>query len=347
MIPPPMKSPLKRHPANPILTARDVPYPATLIFNAGVCKFEGRYACVFRNDFGRWGDTKFDGTNLGLAFSNDGVKWKVEAKPCMDVDKARAMLQPLIPFRDAHKEIKRVYDPRLTVLDGRVYMCFAVDTLHGLCGGIAVTEDFEHFEAITLTEPDNRNMVLFPDKVGGDYVRLDRPMPVYSHGKDRFDTWISRSPDLVHWGQSRCIVGVEDLVYANDKIGPGAPPIKTKHGWLTTLHAVDRDDSRGKNGWEKKWAKRYHAGLALLDLHDPSKVIAVAGEPLLTPEAPYETGEGATPETDGFRNHVIFPGGMVLEDDGMVKVYYGSADTTECLATAHVDELVAFCLANK
>jgi beta-1,4-mannooligosaccharide/beta-1,4-mannosyl-N-acetylglucosamine phosphorylase len=185
--------------------------------------------------------------------------------------------------------------------------------------------------------------VLFPEKLGGSYVRLERPMPVYSRGRDRFDMWISRSPDLRFWGDNRFVLGVEDLPYANDKIGPGAPPVRTKHGWLTTLHGVDRDDARGKNGWEPRWTKRYVMGLALLDLEDPSRVVAVARRPLLEPEAPYETGEGATPETDGFRNNVIFPGGMILEDSGEVKIYYGAADTTECLATAHVDDLLKFC----
>ncbi|MEX1017910.1 MAG: glycoside hydrolase family 130 protein [Phycisphaeraceae bacterium] len=339
-----MHSPLKRHPANPILTADQAPYHATLVFNAGVAKYQGRYVMVFRNDYGRWGDTKFDGTNLGLAFSDDGVQWQVQPQPCVTLEKARELAQPLMPHRDTQVEIKRFYDPRLTVLDGRAYLCFAIDTAHGVCGGVAVTEDFDHFEVLCISGPDNRNMVLFPEKIGTDYVRLERPMPVYSRGGDVFDVWLARSPDLRHWGSQRCILGVEDLPYANDKIGPGAPPIKTRHGWLTTLHGVDRDASRGKNGWEQRWTKRYIAGLALLDLEDPSKVIAVAGQPLLAPEAPYEMGEGATPETDGFRNHVIFPGGMVLEDDGEVKIYYGAADTVECLATAHVDELVKFCL---
>ena len=99
------------------------------------------------------------------------------------------------------EEVSRAYDPRLTVLDGRCYMCFAVDTKHGLRGGIAVTEDFEKFEVLSLTVPDNRNMVLLPRKIGGKYVRLERPFPVYSRGgQDRFDTWISDSPDLKYWG---------------------------------------------------------------------------------------------------------------------------------------------------
>jgi beta-1,4-mannooligosaccharide/beta-1,4-mannosyl-N-acetylglucosamine phosphorylase len=140
----------------------------------------------------------------------------------------------------------------------------------------------------------------------------------------------------MYWGNSKLLLGVEDVPYANDKIGPGAPPVKTPKGWLTTFHAVDIDPYRGKNGWEPFWKKRYCAGIMLLDLEDPSKIIGLYKEPLLAPEADYEI-------SGGFRNHVIFPGGMILEDDGEVKIYYGAADTVECLATAHVDDLIKLC----
>lgn len=313
---------IKRYENNPVLSYKDVPYKAALIFNAGVTKYQGKYVMVFRNDYGSVEEQKLEGTNLGLAFSDDGIHWEVSDKPCFDLK---------------DDEILRGYDPRLTVMDGKVYMCFAVDTKHGIRGGIAVTEDFEKFDIISMTVPDNRNMVLFPEKIGGKYVRLERPFPVYGRGgKDRFDIWLSDSPDLVYWGNSKLVLGVEHVPYANDKIGPGAPPIKTEKGWLTTFHAVDIDESRGKNGWEPYWKKRYCAGIMLLDLEDPSKVIGLYKEPLLAPETPYETEEG-------FRTNVIFPGGMILEDDGEVKIYYGAADTVECLATAHVDDLLALC----
>jgi len=313
---------ITRYPGNPILSAKDVPYPAALIFNAGVTKYQGRYVMVFRNDYGSLEEHRLDGTNLGLAFSDDGIQWEVEPRPCFELH---------------DKEIRRAYDPRLTVIDGLCYMCFAVDTHHGVLGGIAVTEDFQAFEILHMTTPDNRNMVLFPQKIGGRYVRLERPFPVYSRGvPERFDTWISYSPDLRYWGDSGLVLAVEDVPFANAKVGPGAPPVKTKAGWLTTFHAVDGDPSRGKNGWEPAWRKRYTAGIMLLDLEDPRKVVGLYRQPLLAPEAPYEVD-------GGFRNNVIFPGGMILEDTGEVKIYYGAADTVECLATAHVDDLIALC----
>lgn len=318
---------ITRHPANPILTAGDLPYESSLVFNAGVTKYQGKYVMLFRNDvFDE--QRKFKYTNLGLATSDDGIDWDVQPKPCWQVH---------------DEENLRIYDPRLTVIDGRCCVCFAMDTRHGLRGGVAVTEDFSRFDIMSLSVPDNRNMVLFPERIGGKYVRLERPFPVYSRASlgsgpfnTPFDTWISDSPDLAYWGNSHLLLAVEQVWYANDKVGPAAPPVKTKAGWLTTFHAVDFDADRGKNGWEAAWRKRYCAGIMLLDLDDPTKLIGLCRDPLLAPEAPYEID-------GGFRNNVIFPGGMILEDSGEVKIYYGAADTVECLATAHVDDLIALC----
>lgn len=309
----------------PVLSKKDIPYPAECVFNAGVARFKGQYVMAFRNDFGYKTDGGFEGCVIGVAFSPDGIHWTVRKEPFLT---AKDLNDP---------EITRIYDPRLTVIDDQCYLCFAVDTRHGVRGGIAVTEDFKSIEILSLTVPDNRNMVLFPEKIQDRYVRLERPFPVYSRGGiDRFDTWISFSKDLVYWGDSHLLLPVEKVSWANDKTGPGAPPIKTKAGWLTLFHAVDIDPARGKNGWEKTWKKRYCAGIMLLDLEDPTKIIGMSQEPLLAPETEYET-EG------GYRTNVIFPGGMILEEDGEVKIYYGASDTVECLATAHVDELIALC----
>lgn len=309
----------------PVLSAKDIPYQADCIFNAGVAKYRGKYVMAFRNDYGHTAGGHFKGTGIGLAFSDDGIRWEVQNRPFITAE----------TFGDP--EILRAYDPRLTVLDGRCCLCFAVDTRHGLRGGIAVTDDFEKIEVLSLTVPDNRNMVLFPEKIGGRYARLERPFPVYSRGgKDRFDAWMSFSPDLRYWGDSRLLLSVEDVPFANDKVGPGAPPVRTRAGWLTLFHAVERDEHRGKNGWEDKWTKCYTAGIMLLDSDDPSRIIGMSKAPLIAPETVWEADEG-------FRTNVIFPGGMILEESGEVKIYYGASDTVECLATADVEELIALC----
>jgi beta-1,4-mannooligosaccharide/beta-1,4-mannosyl-N-acetylglucosamine phosphorylase len=216
-------------------------------------------------------------------------------------------------------------------------MCFAIDTFYGVRGGIAVTDDLENFEVLSITVPDNRNMVLFPEKINGNFVRLERPFPVYGRqGEEAFDIWLSESPDAKFWGEHRIVLGAESVPYSSCKIGPAAPPVRTDAGWLTTIHAVERDDDKELYTWEKEWHKVYYAGIMLLDLEDPSKVIGFSKEPLLSPEEKYEL--------EGFRGSVIFPGGMILEDSGEVKIYYGAADSVECLATAHVDDLIKMCI---
>lgn len=160
-------------------------------------------------------------------------------------------------------------------------------------------------------------------------------MPIYGRAApEAFDLWYSDSPDGRDWGNFRLVLGSDEVPYCNSKIGPGAPPIKTDRGWLATFHYVHQDPDQPLNGWEKGgWFKTYGAGLLLTDLDEPWRVIGLSPEPLLSPQADYET--------QGFRGSVIFPGGMLLDSDGQVKIYYGGADTVECLATAKVDDLLA------
>ncbi len=334
--------PLVRHAANPILQAADVPYPASLVFNAGVCKptrgrYAGKYVMIFRNDFGVddvetfrarqvEGKPHFEGTNLGIAVSDNGINFTPGPQPVWNWGGS---------YFGRSNEVKRAYDPRLTVLDGTIYVCFAIDLRHGVSGGVATTQDFETFEVLSVAAPDNRNMVVFPERINGKIARFERPMPIYGRGSaEAFDFWYSDSPDGRYWGNNQLVLGSDEVPYGNNKIGPGAPPIKTDRGWLATFHYVYRDDDRPLAGWEANgWTKTYGAGLVLTDLKEPWRVIGMSREPVLAPEADYEV--------NGFRGSVVFPGGMLLEPDGEVKIYYGAADNVECLATAHVDDLLA------
>ena len=333
----------------PILTGKDIPYNAQFIFNAGVAKINGKYVMIFRNDYNMeekyypngYGSNR--GISVGIAVSDNGIdNWKVHEKPLVDMHWEPGDQTPGVDTLGRtfpeYPDILRLYDPRIIPMEDAIYLCLAMDTVHGLRGCIAKLKDtLDDFEIISASVPDNRNMVLFPEKIGGYYVRLERPFPVYSRGKDRFDIWLSKSPDLKFWGESELVLGVEDVPYANDKIGPAAPPVKTKYGWLTLFHAVDKElEGRGQGEWDKAWNKRYTAGVMLLDLENPSKVIGMSKDPLIVPDMPYESDYG-------FRQNVIFPGGMIVEDDGEVKIYYGSADSVECVAFSTVEELVALC----
>ncbi len=333
---------LVRHPSNPVLTAADVPFHATLVFNAGVTKYRGKYVMVFRNDYGRDGDDTFDGTNLGYATSDDGLTWRAAATPMITVERARQSASHLFGRHSAEDEILRFYDPRLTVIDDVCHICFALDTRRGVRGGIATTENFEDFEILSISAPDNRNMVLFPERIGGEYFRLERPFPMYApylrHDKARenFEVWTCSSPDLRNWGTPRLLLATEDVPFGSGKLGPAAPPVRTPKGWLTTFHAVVENPQVRLAGWEAQgWHRTYLAGLMLLDLNDPTRVIGMMRKPLLEPEALYET--------EGFRGSVVFPGGMILEESGEVKIYYGAADTVEALAIGQVDELLDAC----
>ena len=244
---------IKRCELNPILSAKDIPYNAALIFNAGVAKIDGEYYMLFRNDYASLENPrKLCGTNLGLARSKDGIHWVADPQPC---------------FAMKTEEIERIYDPRIQVIDGEIYLCFAVDTKHGIRGGIAKTDkEFKKFEVLSLSAPDNRNMVLFPEKINGKFARLERPFPVYSMGYDKFDIWYSDSPDMKYWGNTQLVLGAEKVPYANAKIGPAAPPIKTKYGWLTTFHAVRAVEPK-KNGWENlnRFFEHIRVGIKVFD----------------------------------------------------------------------------------
>ncbi len=314
---------IHRYQGNPILSAENVPYHSTLVFNAGVTKYAGKYIMMFRNDYGDKTSRQLQGTNLGLAFSDNGIDWQVQPKSCMDIH---------------NENIICVNDPRLTVLDGKVYVTVAAITLYGVRGAIFVTEDFEHFELLSMSVPDNRNMTLFPQKFDDKYLRLERPFSWYKGGDERFDIWMSDSPDLKYWGNSHLFLSSTEVPFANNRIGAGAPPVKTPKGWLVVFHAVYRYKDRVFKGWEENWNKQYMAGVLLLDLDNPDKILGFSREPLLVPEKKYDY------EVNGFRGNVIFPGGVVSEDNGEVKIYYGAADTVQALAVAQIDDLINFCL---
>ena len=307
----------------PLITYKDSVEGTALTFNAVVTKFKGRYVMLFRNDYGDPINKIIRPavTDLRVAFSNDGINWEVQPEPILE------------ELKD--EDIIRAYDPRITVIEDKAYICFAVDSHHGVRGGIAVTEDFEKFEVLSLSVPDNRNMVLFPEKINGMFTRLERPMPMDGRSwlTPGYDVWMEQSPDLKFWGNANIVLKNEEVEFSNEKIGPAAPPIKTEKGWLTLFHAVYHDKTLGKNGWEDKWDRIYYAGVMLLDLNDPTKIIGRYEKPLIAPENQNEVA-------NGFRNNVIFPGGMVLEDNGEVKIYYGAADAVECVAITTVDELL-------
>jgi predicted GH43/DUF377 family glycosyl hydrolase len=217
-----------------------------------------------------------------------------------------------------------IYDPRVTKIGDVYYIVHAAHSGHTCRLSLVKTEDFKKFQWMGfISETDNRNGVLFPEKINRLYARLDRP----NTGDGNGDIWISYSPDLIFWGKAKCVFrNWQGIRWAWAKIGPGAVPIKTPEGWLNIFHGVR---------WQGKAHYVYQLGVCLLDLKDPSKVKAMAEDAILIPEEQYEL-VGQTPS-------VVFTCGAVVENDGEIKLYYGGADTVQCLATTSVKRLIEAC----
>lgn len=297
-----------RYSKNPILTRKDIPYEVATVHNAGVTKHNDEYIMLFRSHLqnGR--------SILGLARSKDGYSFKPDNKPFM---------VPALEGDFAEYEAFGVEDPRITFIDGEYLITYSAYSPHGVRIGLAKTRDWKSVERYSLiTEADYRNVVIFPEKFNGLYARLDRPHSEISP----WSVWISYSPDLRFWGDAKLIMRPLKYHWDEMKIGPGAPPFRTKKGWLNIYHGV----------FPTMDGSVYRLGVALHDLQDPSRIISVCDDWILQPEEPYEI--------TGYVHNVVFTCGAVPEEDGTVKIYWGGADTVMCVGTAIIDELVDLCL---
>lgn len=322
-----MSSRMRRSDRNPILTRADIPSvsprvsDATSVFNPGAIKLRGRYLLLLRVQ------TRGRETVLMLAESGDGESFTVQ-KRLLRID----------GIDELGVEIFHIYDPRLTNIGDDVFIVFAVDTSEGCRLGIARTRDFERLELVSFQrEMDSRNGVLFPEKFrDGRFIRLERPNRTrLSNGvMTGSEIVLSSSRDLIEWS---VVAGVMSgrCHFWDELIGSGPPPVKTREGWLHVYHGVATHFA-GVN--------IYQAGVCLLDLADPSKVLARGRNNILEPREMYEL-VGQVP-------NVVFPSGIIVEDvdhDGfakpnsLVRVYYGAADTAIGLATATVAELIDHC----
>jgi len=297
-----------RYQGNPILTPQDIPYTVATVHNAGVVKHDGRYVMLFRShrENGR--------SILGLADSDDGYRFVPRGEPFMTASTDGV-------FGDY--EAFGVEDPRIVRVEDEYLITYSAYSQHGVRIGLAKTRDFQSVERVALiTQADLRNVIIFPQKFGGRYVRLDRPHSEISP----WSIWISYSPDLVHWGDSRVVMKPVPYHWDEMKIGPGAPPIRTAKGWLHIYHGV----------FPTMDGSVYRLGAALHDLEDPSKIIGVSDRWILQPEDPWEV--------TGYVHNVVFTCGAVPEDDGTVKIYWGGADKVMCVGTARLGDLVELCL---
>jgi beta-1,4-mannooligosaccharide/beta-1,4-mannosyl-N-acetylglucosamine phosphorylase len=296
---------------NPIIPHDLIPC-SNSIFNSAVVAYQGGFAGVFRCD------DKRRVMQLHAGKSPDGINWAIKQE--------RIQWQPNDVRAVEINQFEYAYDPRAVWLEDRYYITWC-NGYHGPTIGVGYTYDFETFYQMeNAFLPFNRNGVLFPRKIRGKYAMLSRPS---DKGHTPFgDIYYSESPDMMHWGRHRFVMGTTTGWQAT-KIGAGPVPIETTEGWVLIYHGV----LTSCNGFV------YSFGAALLDLDEPWRVIC-RGEPyLLAPHAPYER-TGDVP-------NVAFPCAALTDSQtGRMAIYYGGADTVVCLAFAYVGEVVDFVKAN-
>lgn len=299
-----------RYSKNPVIPRDLIPNYSNSIFNSAVISREGQFAGVFRCD------DKTRKMVLHRGFSKNGIQWELDPDP--------------IQFKCKDEEIGNFvygYDPRVVWIEDRYYVTWC-NYYHGPTIGVGYTHDFQTFHQLeNAFIPYNRNGVLFPRKINGLYGIMSRPS---DNAHTPFgDIFYSQSPDMCYWGKHRFMMGPVGNSWQYTKIGAGPIPIETSEGWLLIYHGV----LTSCNGYV------YSAGVALLDLEQPWKVIARAKPYILSPQTLYEC-VGDVP-------NVVFPCAALCDaDTGRLAVYYGAADTVVGLAFSTVDLLIDFAKTN-
>ncbi len=339
---------------NPLLTPRDVSphrrdFEVLGVFNAGVALYQGETLLLLRvaerpaqqdqrlirvpiwdvahealrvetlhNEYGEYDVsdprsvvTKATGrfaylsslSYLRIARSHDGVHFTVDSEPFM--------------FPATAYETFGIEDPRIAEMEDAYYITYTSVSPFGVCASLATTRDFQSVQRLgVIFPPENKDVVLFPEKIDGRYFALHRPVPGDIGGPE---IWIADSPDLIHWGNHTHLLGVRPERWDSRRMGAGAVPLRTEAGWLEVYHAADEQG-------------RYALGAVLMDLTDPRRVLARSSNPLLAPELPYEV--------EGFYGNVVFTCGTVLVGDTL-RIYYGVADSAMAGAELSLSEVLS------
>ena len=244
-------------------------------------------------------------SHLRVARSSDGGKtFKFDPHPA---------IYPATPYETYGCE-----DARITFINGQYYVTYTAVSERGVSVAMAYTKDFTQFERMcVIFPPFQKDVCVFPETVRGLYVARHRPW------RSEFNDaclWTAYSPDLYSWGRHELTLAPTPGTWEADRVGAGAPPLKTPEGWLDVYHAADA------NG-------RYCLGSMLTDLEHPEQLISRSLRPILAPEATYEM--------TGVYGNCVFSNGLVAEHDGRVIVYYGAADSICAAAVTSVQELLA------
>ena len=247
-------------------------------------------------------------SHLRVARSRDGIHFEVEGTPAFSPG--------------TQYEGFGVEDPRITLIDGTYWINYTAVSRNGISTALASTKDFKTFKRHgVIFPPPNRDVTIFPEKIGGRYAALHRPMP---EGLGEPSIWAATSPDLIAWGSHSLVATSRPGQWDDVKIGGGAVPFRVHAGnrdaWLAVYHGVTSSPPA------------YSLGALLLDIHDPSKVLARSRDPILAPEASYER--------EGFFGDVVFTCGLIADGD-LVRIYYGGADAVMAVADLSLAEILA------
>ena len=301
-----------RHGGNPILSAEDWPYPVNAVFNPAAANVDDQTVLLARVEDRR------GISHLAVARSANGVdSWTIDPQPLLAPDDAVA------------SELWGFEDPRIVWIDelGRfVITC----TAYGPAGPavfLATTEDFRSVDRHgIIRQPEDKNAALLPYRIDGRWILFHRPKTQFGGGHG--EILLSRSNDLVDWSAPEQVLQPRAGAWWDSlRIGLGPPPVRTEHGWLLVYHGVK----------ETVAGQIYRVGLALVDLDEPTRVLHRLPSWVLAPLAAYERN-GDVP-------NVVFPCGLLQAPDGIVRLYYGAADSSICLATARLDDLLEAVLA--
>ncbi len=302
-------APMWRHSDNPIIGRNPLP-DVSRIFNSAVMPFGDGFVGVFR------GEQRDGIPHVYFGRSKDALHWEFDPEKIDFRDASGESFQPLY-----------AYDPRLVRVEDTYYIIWCQD-MYGAAIGMAETKDFTSFTRLENPFlPYNRNAVLFPRKINGNFVMLSRPC---DNGHTAFgDIFVSESPDMVYWGRHRHVMGRGERWWENLKIGGGAAPIETDKGWLMFYHGVVNTC----NGYV------YSVGAAILDIDEPSRVLHRCGNYILTPEEWYEER--------GFVPNVCFPCATIHDSEtGRIALYYGCADSYVGVAYTTAQEIYDYILAH-
>lgn len=338
-----------RYKQNPLLSPKDLkPSNVNMIIecllNPGVFEFNGKIGLLVRvaertvqkkgklsvpiyNDFGKveildfdLKDPKLDASDarvinydgidylttishLRLLFSDDGINFEEsETYPSL--------------FGEGAYESYGIEDCRVSKIDDTYYLTYTMVSPNGVGVGLRTTNDWKEFEKRGMIfSPHNKDCAIFEEKINEKHYALHRPSSPELGGNY---IWIAESPDSIHWGNHKCIAKTRKDKFDSKRLGAGAAPIKTESGWLMIYHGATEEN-------------RYCLGAILLDLTDPSIVIARSEEPIMEPVATYEQ--------TGFFGNVVFTNGHIVDGD-TIKMYYGASDEHVCLANFSINEIL-------